>query len=133
MIPAENQFDLFSPAPRLTACVNREAGRDISYKARRDAGMAAAQAHAEADLPGWTESAAAFLAAYALSVGGTFLVEQCRDASIGRLPAPDNLKAWGPATTYAIRKGWIKRVGWAPACSSNGSVKGLYIAGEGIR
>jgi hypothetical protein len=95
--------------------------------------MAAAQAHAEADLPGWTESAAAFLAAYALSVGGTFLVEQCREASIGRLPAPDNLKAWGPATTYAIRKGWIKRVGWAPACSSNGSPKGLYIAGEGIR
>jgi hypothetical protein len=128
----EVQQDLFAPPPPPSRSDSR-AARGASCKARRDAGIARARDHAEADLPGWTESAAAFLAAYALSVGGTFLVEQCRDASIGRLPAPDNLKAWGPATTFAIRKGWIRRVGWAPACSSNGSPKGLYIAGEGIR
>lgn len=126
MIPTENQFDLFSPAPRLTACVNREAGRDFSYKARRDAGIARARDHAEADLPGWTETAAAFLAAYAEDCGGTFLVEQARTASVGRLPQAANDKAWGAAAVFATRRGWIVKAGYGPASSSNGSPKTLY-------
>jgi hypothetical protein len=88
--------------------------------------MAAAQAHADADVSEWTEMAAAFLRDYARSCGGTFLVEQARQASAGKIPAPDNLKAWGPAAAKAVRKGWIAKAGYGPACSSNGSPKTLF-------
>lgn len=95
--------------------------------------MAAAQAHADADCPDWTDTAAAFLRDYSLRIGGAFLIEQARRSSRGKLPAPDNAKAWGPATTKAVKKGWIVKIGYAPACSSNGSAKGLFVAAEGIR
>lgn len=126
------QIDAFAPLPVLTAGSTRRAA-GASSKARREAGMARAQAHAEDDCPGWTERAAAFLRDYSLYIGGAFLIEQGRLAARGKIPAPDNLKAWGPATQMAVRKGYITKIGYAPACSSNGSAKGLFVAGEGIR
>lgn len=61
-----------------------------TWQARRDDGMARAQGHAEADLPGWTEAAAEFLRDYAQTVAGPFLVEQARAASRHRVPKPAN-------------------------------------------
>jgi hypothetical protein len=118
------QIDLFAPPPPPLRSDSRAAG--TSYKTRRDAGIARARDHAEADLPGWTETAAAFLAAYADDCGGTFLVEQARAASVGRLPQAANDKAWGAAAVFAIRRGWIAKAGYGPASSSNGSPKTLY-------
>lgn len=120
-----NQADLFAPSPVLTAGSTRRAAGP-SYKARRDAGMARAQEHAEADNPGWTEAAAAFLVAYAESCGGTFLCEQARAASVGRLPQAENDKAWGAAVVMAVKRGWIVKAGYGPASSSNGSPKTLF-------
>ena len=90
--------------------------------------MAAAQAHADADVPEWTDTAAAFLRDYSLAFGGAFLIEQARRSSRGKIPKPENLKAWGPAAAKAVRKGWIVKVGYAPACSSNGSPKWTWRA-----
>jgi len=97
-----------------------------AWQARRDAGMAAAQAHADTDCPEWTDLAAAFLRDYAALVGGAFLVEQARIAALHRVPTPENLKAWGPAAVKAVRKGWIVKAGYGPASSSNGSPKTLF-------
>ena len=90
--------------------------------------MARAQAHADADVPEWTDTAAAFLRAYAQSCGGTFLIEQARAASRGHIPQPENAKAWGPAAVLAVKRGWIVKAGYGPARSSNGSPKTLFCA-----
>jgi hypothetical protein len=87
--------------------------------------MARARDHAEADLPGWTETAAGWLRVYAESCGGTFLCEQARAAAIG-VPEPANAKAWGAAVVMAVKRGWIVKAGYGPASSSNGSPKTLF-------
>lgn len=129
MIPTENQIDLFGPAPRLTAGPLSRSGAGPSYRARRDDGIRRAQDHAEADAPGWTEEAAAFLREYARNCSGTFLCEQARAASKHWVPEPENGKAWGAAALYAMKRGWIVKAGFGPASSSNGSPKTLFRAG----
>lgn len=121
------QIDWLSPAapPSKARAPLHAKASPGSYRDRRDAGIARAQEHAEADLPGWTETAAAFLAAYAEDCGGTFLCEQARAASVGRLPQAANDKAWGAAVVMAVKRGWIVKAGYGPASSSNGSPKTL--------
>lgn len=96
-----------------------------TWQARRDDGMARAQDHAEEDVPGWTEAAAAFLRKFArdTAVGQPFMVEDARECSLGYVPEPDNGKAWGGAVQLAARRGWIVKAGYAAARSSNGSPK----------
>lgn len=76
----------------------------------------------------WTESAAKYLRAYGeiITFGQPFLLEDARDASHGMVTQPPNLKAWGAATVYAVRRGWIVKAGYGPARSSNGSPKCLW-------
>lgn len=125
-----NQPDLFGPAPCLTAGPPTRSGAGPSHKARRDDGMARAQAHAEADVPDWTEIAARYVSDYAIRIahGQPFLMEDAREASIGRVPVPDEPRAWGAVGPYAARKGWIEKVAYAPARSSNGSPKWTWRA-----
>ena len=130
MIRAGIQADLFSPSPRLTVRTPPVSGSDFSYKARRDDGISRAQAHAETDVPDWTDIAARYVADYAVRVaqGQPFLMEDAREASIGRVPSPDEPRAWGAVGPYAARKGWIEKVAYAPARSSNGSPKWTWRA-----
>jgi hypothetical protein len=76
---------------------------------------------------GWTEKAANWIRVYAdYSIHGeSFLIEEA--SSHFGTPPPDP-RAWGHATRLAVKRGWIKKVGYAPAASSNGSPKCLWAA-----
>lgn len=100
---------------------------DLDFRARRDAGMARARDHAEADVPGWGDHAYALLHQYALDQRMPWTCEAFRPWAYDRgLPVPANERAWGPVVQRAIRAGLIERVGYAPAASSNGSPKATY-------
>jgi hypothetical protein len=73
--------------------------------------------------PNWIELAALYLALYADLAPEPFLVEQ---ASTKYPRRPLDGRAWGQAVRHAARQGWIKRVGYAPSASSNGSPKCLW-------
>jgi hypothetical protein len=94
---------------------------------RRDLGIHRAQGKAERELgSGWTERAARFLCEHAARSVEPFMLEDAREKAPPTLGAPTNPKAWGAAALFAARRGWIKRVGYAPAKSSNGSPKCLW-------
>jgi hypothetical protein len=96
-------------------------------RSRADLGALRAGTRAEVLSPGWTEHAALAIRAYAKSRKGLpFKVEDVRRFGRGE-DAPDN-RAWGHAARAAQRYGWIRRVGYAPAASSNGSPKCLWEA-----
>jgi len=72
----------------------------------------------------WTEDAAYYLRLYAsLCFGKPFLIEA---VSANYVNPPPDRRAWGHATRLAAKRGWIKKVGYAPAASSNGSPKCLW-------
>lgn len=103
----------------------------IDIFARRDLGITRARAGAQRQHGDpWTLSAATYLRLYANKIGrgATFLLEDARAASIGRVAEPDNQKAWGAAAVLAAREGWIMKCGFGPAQSSNGSPKTLWRA-----
>jgi len=56
--------------------------------------------------------------------GSPFTVEVVRTQGMIEWPPDD--RAWGHATRLAVKRGWIKKVGYAPAASSNGSPKCLW-------
>jgi hypothetical protein len=92
-----------------------------AIRSRRDDGMQRAEDHAEADDPGWTESAATYLRFFARHAAGQpFLVE---DAAAIYPYRPANGKAWGPAVRLAVKRGWLTKAGYAPARTSNLSPK----------
>lgn len=105
--------------------------KPVDWIERRDVGMERAREKAERELgPTWTREAAEYLRVYAKEVaaGQPFLLEDAREASVAKLGQPTNLKAWGPAVIHAQRSGWIRRHGYRPARSSNGSPKCLWVA-----
>jgi len=72
----------------------------------------------------WTLHAALALRTFALwNEPRSFLVEEVSRPC--PYPPPDP-RAWGHATRLAVKRGWIKKVGYAPAESSNGSPKCLW-------
>jgi len=71
---------------------------------------------------GWTERAAYAIWEHA-GCGERFLIE---DVAFGYPWTPPDPRAWGHATRLAVKRGWIKKVGYAPAASSNGSPKCLW-------
>jgi hypothetical protein len=89
---------------------------------RGQTGARRASERADRHVDGWTERAARYLGTYA-SLGDPFLIEQ----ATAKYPhTPPDGRAWGAATRMAARRGWIRRVGYAPAASSNGSPKCLW-------
>lgn len=105
----------------------------IDWQARRDQGIASSLNHAEQDVPGWGEQVLAYVKRFAgfmaCEMGDAWTMEDCRcwSHNLG-LPAPEELRSWGAVTQKAIRQGIIKPTGqYAPAASSNGSVKMLYV------
>lgn len=94
---------------------------------RRAAGMASSAGHADDDAPGWGERALAYLQRYSLVASSPWNVEQFRAWAYGAgLDRPDEERAFGAVTQKALRTGVIERAGYAPAASSNGSIKPLY-------
>jgi hypothetical protein len=99
----------------------------LDWIERRDLGIARAEGKAQRELgDAWTENAARFLLQFAAFFGRPFLLEDARDSAPAGLGQPTNPKAWGAAVRYAAKRGWIKRVGYSPAKSSNGSPKCLW-------
>jgi hypothetical protein len=109
---------------------SRAASRSAA-ESRRDRGMQRAQAHADAvQLDAWSARAMSALRRY-LAEGpgrdGAFLAEQFVDwtktADVAQPPEP---RAWGAVISTAARRGLIRRIGYAPANTSNRSPKCLW-------
>lgn len=95
---------------------------------RRDAGMAASLDHAERTLDGWADYAYGLLLWFSDGHSDPWTVEAFRAwAAAQGLPPPPDLRAFGGVTQRALRRGVITKVGYAPAASSNGSPKPLYL------
>lgn len=102
------------------------AQRDVDAKlaeARRDVGIARADAHSQRVAPAWRDQALAAVRAIALD-RATFLAEEVR--SFCSTPDEVDPKSWGPIMQQAKRLGWIHPQGYAPANSSNRSPKVLW-------
>lgn len=96
---------------------------------RAQRGMHSAQSHAEREVPGWASGAYRLLTRFLVERNSDFTIESFRWwAATNGLPDPPDARAFGGVTQRAIREGFIERVGYAPAASSNGSPKPLYRA-----
>lgn len=97
--------------------------------ARRDLGIERAVDHAERVSEGWQARARGYLLEYLSRNPGDFLGEQMREFAEGKgMDAPPDGRAWGAVLQSAARAGLIRKVGYAPARSSNLSPKVLWRA-----
>lgn len=100
-------------------------------KDKRDIGMARATDRASREQEAWPVAAMFYLAVF-ISIRGKqpFLAEDVIEFCKGSLfefEAPDS-RAWGSVFRRAAKEGVIRKVGYAPAKSSNMSPKTLWIA-----
>jgi len=100
----------------------------FAARERGKTGSRRASERADRASEGWTERAAEEIKRCAELfdrelIDGAFLIETI--AMHWNNPPPDP-RAWGHATRLAAKRGWIKKVGYAPAASSNGSPKCLW-------
>lgn len=98
--------------------------------AKRDAGMALATDNADRDQPGWSGDAVAAVAHFcrAHGHGWKFLTEDVRlyASTLEIIERPANEKAWGSVMREALKAGFIRKIGYKPALSSNLSPKCLW-------
>lgn len=79
----------------------------------RDKGIKRAEDHANEKSKGWSEQAYTFLLEFIKGDGiDYFLAEDVREASIGAIPEPPSLRAWGGIITRASKAGIIYHVGY---------------------
>ncbi|MCA0214757.1 MAG: hypothetical protein LCH79_16460 [Proteobacteria bacterium] len=110
----------------------------MSFEQARDRGalgMERAAARADRKNPGWTEQAADKLLAQVQTIPHKqeFTIEAVRLVIEPDLPPPPDKRAWGQVTQAALRRLWILKTGhFAPALSSNGSPKPLYVRGGAV-
>lgn len=83
----------------------------ISGETRRDMGIAKAIDHADKVYDKWSDKAFDFLLKY-LQSSTEFMVEDIRKASIGIVPEPPSLRAWGGIIVRAAKANLIKRIGF---------------------
>lgn len=98
---------------------------------RAEQGMEAAAGHADRVLKHWRHQALGALTIFANLHGKPFLIEEARRcAEANGLPPPPDARAWGSVTQAAARGPCprIRKVGAAPAASSNLSLKVQWIA-----
>jgi hypothetical protein len=98
--------------------------------ARRDTGMALAVEKADRDHEGWSHDAIEVVRQFCKShgAGHQFLAEDIRlyAETLELLERPENERAWGAVMQRAAREGIIRKVGYAPARTSNLSPKVLW-------
>lgn len=120
----------FDAAPATPPTPPRSMLEDARH-AGREAMTRVAQHAAEATGVAWTEMAAGLIREFARHQGAhAFTTEQVRLWAGDRCPPPPDLRAWGAATSYARRRGWIAAAGYAPTASSHGSPRPAYSQGE---
>jgi hypothetical protein len=90
-------------------------------------GLAEAQRSADSNGPGWTEVALNALDHYAQMATKPFTIEEAREWIGDLVPPPKDERAWGAVASMAVRHNHIRAVGYAPARSSNGSIKRTYV------
>lgn len=93
---------------------------------KRDRGMARAVDHADREEPDWSLRAAHALHQYAQEHRGEkFLTEDVRAWAEAKMlvTEPPTAKAWGAVVKEGAKLGVIRKVGYAPAKSSNMSPK----------
>lgn len=96
---------------------------------RADQGIASSGEHADAVESGWRFQALALLTTFAAQVGRPFVMEEARQwAEAHQLPPPPDGRAYGSVVRLARAKGRIRKVGYAPAASSNGSPKCQWLS-----
>jgi len=109
--------------------VNDLQGDLFSARARRDLGLERASSHAEAETPGWNERALELLLAFvALRNGRPFLTEDFVEFTAGKIEPPPDPRTWGAPIQRAARARRIRRIGYAPARSSNCAPKCVWQA-----
>lgn len=95
-------------------------------RARRDDGIQRAGDHAG---DGWKRRARGYLLEYLATHSGAFLAEDVREFAEERgLDLPPDGRAWGAVVQGAARDGCIRKIGYAPARSSNLSPKVQWAA-----
>jgi len=103
----------------------REAARK-----RRDKGITDSILHADRAARDWPDTAYSYLLRFAATEPEPWTAEQFREwAKAKGLPNPPDLRAFGGVVFRAKRLGMIRRVGVAPATSSNLSLKPRYLSG----
>lgn len=78
----------------------------------RDHGIEQATRHANDECQNWSDQAFEFLKRYVVDVA-EFQAEDVRQASIGQVPEPPHLRAWGSVIIRAAKRNIIKKVGIA--------------------
>ena len=97
--------------------------------ARRDAGIAQAEDHANAVEPNWSEDALHLLEQFCRQATAPFIIEEVRAFAEDRgFASTTDERAWGGVIRRAAAKGLIRKIGYAPAKSSNLSPKCLWEA-----
>lgn len=96
-------------------------------RAKRDAGMQRAADHAERVTDGWQDAALAHLRSFA-ATHDRFLIEDVVVASKGIVPTAPDSRAWGAVVLRAARERIIEKCGYAPARTSNCSIKPIWRA-----
>lgn len=98
--------------------------------AKRDLGMHRALEKADRSGSGWSDRALFGLLLYLGENDQPFLVEQARYwcELYAEVEPPENLRAWGSVIQKAAKNGYIRKVGYAIAKSSNLSPKVLWEA-----
>jgi hypothetical protein len=100
-------------------------------EAKRDTGMALAEDKANRDAPFWSDRALLAVEKYCLAhPGQKFLGEDVREWAEAKrmVSVPENEKAWGSVFRRAANLKIIRKIGYAPARSSNLSPKCLWRA-----
>lgn len=97
---------------------------------RRDSGIASATQHANNEIPSWSIQADnAMMAAIHMHGKQPFLAEELIEVAVqGGAPSPPDGRAWGGVFRRLAIRGIIRKVGYAPAKSSNLSPKVLWEA-----
>lgn len=93
---------------------------------RRDLGIERAEAHADRVHADWTAEAFRALGEFLGYRLTPFLAEEFVTWAETRVPPPPDPRAWGGPIRRAARAGLIRRIGYAPAASSNPSPKCLW-------
>lgn len=78
----------------------------------------------------WVDSALDFVQQYVAQRTEPFLTEDVRAQATPLIGKPRDGRAWGTVMRRAVKAGYVQRVGFAPAKSSNLSPKVLWQRGE---
>lgn len=97
---------------------------------RRDDGIERVSMKADLLQEGWTDRAYAALTIFCAKAKEPFIAEDVREwaEGLGLISAPHDSRAWGQVIQRAARSDLIRKIGYAPAKSSNLSPKVLWEA-----